>query len=79
MNTTLLQDLAAHAARQAHEDHSTVPKLVALLVQTGDLPEPFASTAWLEPGSLEHECADLFHSGGMTRVYFDGSIEQYPD
>lgn len=79
MSDATIAQFAALLAQRVHQDHSVVQDLVRFLKYTGDLPEPFASSAWLEPGSLEHECADLFHSGGITRVYFDGSVEQFPN
>jgi hypothetical protein len=77
--TTLLQDVCAEAARRVHADHSTLPQLLQLLAYSGDLDPMWHASAWLEPGSLEHGCADIFHAGGITRVYFDGTIEQFPN
>lgn len=74
-----LTHMAGLLAQRVHQDHRMIPALVDFLKQTGDLPEPFASEAWLEEGSLEHECADLFHSGGITRVNFNGTVEQFPN
>lgn len=65
-------------ARNAHSDHSSVPVLVDALVAGGYMSPEDATTAWLEPGSLEHECADLFlRDGRVTRVWFDGDVEVY--
>lgn len=69
----------ATLARAVHADHARVPQLVAAL----QLPPH----TWLEPESLEHECADLFFdipnmAGGAptrycARVTFTGTVDQF--
>lgn len=73
------QQQLAIMARAVHVDHNYVPAVIQALVESGDLPQWAADSAYLEPGSLEHECADLFHDGGITRIYFTGEIEQFPN
>jgi len=73
------QSVLAAMAHAAHESPEGAKALLLVLRDSGDLPEPFNATASLEPESIEHEVADFFHDGGITRVYFDGTIEQFPN
>lgn len=75
--------LATHITEVArsggdHYEHE-VDQLIALLVQVGDLSFELAKSAWYEPQSEEHDCVDLFHDGGVTRVHLNGTIDQFPN
>ena len=84
---TLSQMLCGLAARLVHgaEDlpaevqEQRVQTLIDLLKHSGDLTPELAGEAWYEPNSREHEVVDLFHSGGVTRVNFDGTVDQFPN
>ena len=56
-----------------------VESLKAVLVASGDLTQSLADSVCDQKGLRVKKAVDLIHDGGVTRVYFNGSIEQFPN